>query len=188
VRLGLGPQGPIGPQGFIGPQGSPGPTGANGATGPTGPTGLTGATGPTGRTGATGPTGPSGLAAFGYVFQLGTETVPVGADISFSNNGPLFNVAHAAGTAPIIVNAAGTYNIAFAVYTANNNLQDWGVAVNNVVVADFNSAGMSLSAATTLNLNAGDVVTIRNVSTGAQEATLRTTSTISAWVQLFKVN
>lgn len=212
-----GPPGPAGgPTGPTGPQGIPGNTGATGATGPTGPpgTGTTGSQGIPGNTGATGATGPPGtgstgpqgipgntgatgatgslpgLGAFGYVFHISptaAQTIPVGSDLLFNSNGPLNNIIHAPGTAQILVVLPGTYNINFAIYTNGNNPQDWGVAVNGVVVAEFNANGQSMIAGTTLTLNAGDVVTIRNVNSFPDPALLRL-GAISAWLQIYKVS
>ena len=169
--------------------------GATGVVGPTGPTGPIGPTGPTGPIGPTGPTGPSGgggggagLRAFGNVFQIGTESVPVGSDVTFGSNGPLFNMTHTLGTAPIVIGITGTYNIAFTINTSNNNPQDWAIFVNGVNRAEFNAAGQSITGLTALVLNAGEAVTIRNVATVPDPAVLRTSNTISASVIIYKVD
>ncbi|KAF1085298.1 hypothetical protein SPSYN_01434 [Sporotomaculum syntrophicum] len=131
----------------------------------------------------------TGLAAFGFVFQIGTQNVPVGDDINYSNNGPLFNITHAPGEEGITVELAGVYDISFGIYTSQNNPQDWAVAVNDAIVAEFNGAGQTIVAAVTLDLNAGDIVTIRNVATGGAEgATLREEDTISSWVKINKLD
>jgi len=139
------------------------------------------------------PMGPSdictsGLVAWGYVFQIGTETVAVGSPITFSNNGPIENIAHTPGNSGIEISQGGTYNIAFSVYTTNNNPQDWAVVVNGTIRSEFNSAGQSITGITSLVLSAGDTITIRNVATVPDPAVLRTANATSAQVLIYKVD
>ncbi len=130
-----------------------------------------------------------GLAAFGYVFQVGTETVAVGAPVTFSNNGPLKGINHSPGASSIGITLKGTYNLTFSIYTAQNNPQDWAVVVNGIIIAEFNSAGQSITATTSLELNARDIVTILNVSTAPDPATLRAGDFFTtAYVSLYKVD
>ncbi|WP_278600693.1 hypothetical protein [Clostridium tertium] len=90
------------------PTGATGAQGIQGPIGPVGPRGITGATGSTGATGATG----SGLSTYGYVYHLATaltSAVAGGADVPFSNNGPLSGVTHTAGATGITVPIGGVY-------------------------------------------------------------------------------
>jgi hypothetical protein len=90
------------------PTGATGAQGIQGPIGPVGPRGITGATGETGTTGATG----SGLSTYGYVYHLATaltSAVAGGADVPFSNNGPLSGVTHTAGATGITVPIGGVY-------------------------------------------------------------------------------
>jgi len=128
------------------------------------------------------------LAAWGYVFQINTQSVPVGANVNFSNNGPLNGISHTPGTATVTVEAAGTYNLTFSVYTTQNNPQDWAVVVNGVTSQRFNSAGQTITGTTSLVLNAGDRVTIRNVATSPDPATLRTGDFTTAYMLIYKVD
>jgi hypothetical protein len=128
------------------------------------------------------------LTAFGYVFQINTQTVAVGANVRFSNNGPLNSINHTPGTAGIEVTLDGIYNITFSVYTTQNNPQDWAVVVNGVVRSEFSSAGQSITGSTSLNLKALDNVTIRNVNTIPDPATLRVGNFITAYVLIYKVD
>jgi len=128
------------------------------------------------------------LAAWGYVFQINTQTVAVGANINFSNNGPLNGISHTPGTATVIVAADGTYNLTFSVYTTQNNPQDWAVVVNGVNRQRFNSAGQTISGTTSLALNADDRVTLRNVATSPDPATLRTGDFTTAYMLIYKVD
>ena len=128
----------------------------------------------------------SRLSSSGYVWEQRAaapfQTVATGADILFSNNGPLNGITHVAGTSQIGITIAGTYNIAFAVYSAGGNPQDWGITVNNEVVARFQANGQNLSANYLLVLAAGDIVTIRSVVSTPNPVPLRQADTISAWV------
>jgi len=149
---------------------------------------ITGASGATG--GGTGATGVVGLAAFGCVFDFqatNAQSVPVTEDVLSNSNGPLHEISHTADTSDIGVNLAGVYKIDFAVYTMANNPQQWGVAVNGVVQSTFQAAGQGMVADATLSHNAGDIVTIRNVATVPNPATLRTGAT-GAGVQIDKVD
>lgn len=130
----------------------------------------------------------AGLAAWGYVYHLSTQTVAVGESLNFSNNGPLNGINHPSGGDRIQVAEAGTYNITFSVYTAQNNPQDWGVAVNGTVRSRFNSAGQTITGTTSLTLNANDTVTILNVDTSPDPATLRTGDFTTAYVLIYKVD
>ena len=106
-----GTTGVTGVTGVTGITGATGTTGATGITVATGETGTTGTTGETGSTGATGATG-SGLSTYGYVYHLATaltSAVAGGADVPFSNNGPLSGVTHTAGATGITVPIGGVY-------------------------------------------------------------------------------
>lgn len=128
------------------------------------------------------------LAAWGYVFQINTQSVVVGANVNFSNNGPLNGITHNPGTSRIQVTLAGTYNITFSVYTAQNNPQDWAIAVNGTNRARFNSAGQTITGTASLELEANDTVTIRNVNTSPDPAMLRTGDFTTAYVLIYKVD
>jgi cysteine synthase A len=130
----------------------------------------------------------SSLGAWGYVYQLGSQTVAVGSNVTFTDNGPLNGIVHMPGGPTIEVTMDGVYKIEFAVYTSQNNPQDWAVVINGVARARFNSAGQTLVAATILNLNAQDRVTIRNVNTIPDPARLREGDVISAYVLIYKLD
>jgi hypothetical protein len=122
------------------------------------------------------------------VFQIGAETIAVGSPVTFSNNGPLSGITHTAGASGIGITLSGTYNLTFSVYTTQNNPQDWAVVVNGTVRSEFSSAGQTMTGTTSLVLNAGDNVTIRNVATVPNPATLRSTNTTTAYVLIYKTN
>ncbi|MEN6328127.1 MAG: hypothetical protein ABFD18_18190 [Syntrophomonas sp.] len=128
------------------------------------------------------------LASWGYVFQINTQNVATGANVNFSNNGPLNAINHEPGTATIEVTLPGTYNITFSVYTTQNNPQDWAVVVNGGVRSRFNAAGQTITGTTSLVLDALDRVTIRNVNTIPSPATLRVGDFTTAYVLIYKVD
>jgi hypothetical protein len=76
----------------------------------------------------------------------------------------------------------------FSVYTANNNPQDWAVVVNGTIRSEFTSAGQTITAATSLVLAAGDNVTIRNVNTLPNPATLRSGDVTTAYLLIYKTD
>ena len=89
--------------------------------------------------------------------------------------------------AQIQVLLAGVYHISFSIYTNAANPQDWGIAVNGIVISEFNSSGQTINAAATLILNANDIITIRNVATVPNPAVLRI-GAISAYAQVYKLS
>ncbi len=174
-----GPSGPSGPSGATGASGPSGPSGATGASGPSGPSGATGASGPSGPSGATGASGPSGpsgpsnpgVTTFGYGFELATladATVIGGAEVPFSNNGPLSGVTHTAGTTTFTVPTAGTYLITWHINITAGVGSQAAIAVNGTVDASTPVTALvatgEVSGSSMLTLAAGDVVTLRNNS------------------------
>ncbi len=130
----------------------------------------------------------SSLSSWGYVYQIDTQTIAVGANVTFSDNGPLNGINHTPGTATIEVTLGGTYYIVFSIYTTQNNPQGWAVVVNGIPQSEFSSAGQTMNAAATLTLDALDRVTIRNANTIPDPATLRTGDVITAYVMIYKVD
>lgn len=116
-------------------------------------------------------TGGSGLSAFGYVFELATiadATVVGGADVPFSNNGPLYGISHTAGTTTFTVPATGSYKVDYLVSITSGIGSAIAVAVNGTVDASTNITCLvatgHISGTAILNLAAGDVLTLRNNS------------------------
>lgn len=128
------------------------------------------------------------LQAYGYIFQVGTESVPLNTNVNYSNNGPLLNIVHIPGTAPIVVGLAGIYNISLVVNTSLNNPAGFSIFVNGVSQANFVSGGQNLTALASLPLNAGDSITIRNTATSPDPAVLRTGTSVSSTVLINKVD
>lgn len=117
-------------------------------------------------------TGGSGLSAFGYVYELATiadATVVGGADVPFSNNGPLYGITHTAGgTTTIIIPITGIYKVDYSVSITAGIGSAIAVAVNGTVDASTNInclvATGHISGTAILYLAAGDVLTLRNNS------------------------
>lgn len=195
-----GLQGLPGPQGPVGPQGPPGPTGLQGPAGPQGPPGLQGAAGPqgppgpqgpAGRVGPMGPQGPPGpgIQSYGYVYNLTPSKliiVNAGADIPLSSNGLLNRVIHTEGATTITVPDTGTYLINYSLSANVDFGSSVALAVNGTadlstkLPVTFNSSGSAI-----LNLNEGDVITLRNDSDSA--IILAASPNISAQLSFIKI-
>lgn len=113
----------------------------------------------------------SGLSAFGYGYQLATiadATVVGGADIPFSNNGPLSGVTHTVGTTTFTVQSSGNYEINYGISITAAVGSILAVAINGVVDASTPITALvatgNISGTAILTLAAGDVVTLRNNS------------------------
>lgn len=189
---GTGPQGPTGAMGPVGPtgragnDGAPGvtgntgptgPTGPAGPTGPLGPTGATGTPGATGETGATGPTGPAGtIGTFASVTSSATQTLADNADVVFEDSATLSNVTVDGTHTTLTVATGGKYLVNWGVSTAGSS-GTLAVTVNGTVLSHLKigiggGSAKIIGMEGIVTLAAGDVVTLRNVST--------TTFTISA--------
>ncbi len=114
--------------------------------------------------------GSSGITTFGYVYDLSPvgQTVAGGADVTFSNNGPLSGVTHTAGTTSLTVPTAGTYDISFSVNTTAGVGAAIAIAVNGSVDASTNvnllvATGLT-SGHVMLTLTSGDILTLRDNS------------------------
>lgn len=188
----IGLTGPIGPIGPVGPQGPVGPAGATGDEGPQGPGGPIGPIGPQGVQGA--PGDPSELAAdtgsFAHLPTIVDATVIGGADVPLSNNAVVgAGLAHAPGATTVTVSSGGRYVVSYgAAHTAGIGAA-LAIAVNGVVtpltiVPLLTSTGQ-VSSTTTLQLTAGDVVTLRNNSAVAM--TLALAPSVGAQLTLQRV-
>lgn len=171
-----GPTGAIGDTGALGatgPTGAIGDTGALGATGPTG--GATGSTGNTGATGATGLDGATGATGanvfdFAYIYNTSFQRVDVEEDIAFDTNGLLSaGFTHIPGTASIFVVNTGIYKISFSVTGDDEN--QFAIFVNGAPSSLASVYGsqddkQQNNGQAILALNASDVITIRNHTSG----------------------
>lgn len=115
--------------------------------------------------------GGSAIASFGYSYELatgGSETVVGGADVIFSNNGPLSGITHTAGTTTFTVPSTATYKVEYSIsYTAGVGAAI-AIAVNGTVDASTNvtllTGAGNIAGTAILTLAAGDVLTLRNNS------------------------
>jgi acetyl-CoA carboxylase alpha subunit len=91
-----------------------------------------------------------------------------GADVLFSNNGPLSGATHTAGTTTITVPTAGTYQIDYNVSITAGVGAAIAIAVNGTVDASTPILALvatgNISGTAILTLAAGDVLTLRNNS------------------------
>lgn len=164
---GLSITGPTGPVGLS-------ITGASGLdglslTGPTGPSGLS-LTGPIGPMGFTGPIGDAGgLSGFGYLYNITSQTVQPEDPISFEANLFVTGFIHTAPSPFIVIVNTGLYKVEFSV--TGNIPNQFAIFVNGVAqsptvygssIGTQQNNGMAI-----LSLNAGDVVTIVNHTTGS---------------------
>lgn len=138
-------------------------------------------------------TGGSGLSAFGYVYEFATiadATVVGGADVPFSNNGPLYGISHTAGTTTFTVPEAGSYKVDYSISITSGNGSAIAVAVNGTVDASTNITCLvgtgHISGTAILTLAAGDVLTLRNNS--ATPLTLNLAPAIGAQFNMTKLD
>ena len=146
-----------------------------------------------GAQGPQGPAGTGGLSAFGYGFELATiadSTVVGGADVPFSNNGPLSGVTHTAGTTTFTVPANGTYRFGYSVTITAGVGAAMALAVNGSVdfstMVSFVNATSTFGGVALMTLAAGDVVTLRNNS--ATPFTMMLAPAAGAQLTIEKVN
>ena len=108
-------------------------------------------------------------ANYGYeVATIGAATVVGGADVPFSNNGPLTGVTHTSDTTTFIVNVQGTYLINYDVSMTTGVGSQLAIAVNGTVDASTPITALvatgEISGSAVIDLAAGDVITLRNNS------------------------
>ncbi|WP_242966691.1 hypothetical protein [Desulfosporosinus sp. FKA] len=111
------------------------------------------------------------MPAFGYVYELATladATVVGGADVPFSNNGPLSNITHTASATTVVVANTGNYQIDYSVSITAGVGSSIAITVNGTVDASTPISALiatgQVSGQAILLLNAGDVLTLRNNS------------------------
>lgn len=126
--------------------------------------------GATGSTGATGATGSNGLSEYAYIYNLGAETVPLEADVTFDGNGILSpGLTHAPGSATINILNKGIYEIAFSVSGVESS--QMALFLNGVLIPGTvygSGAGTQQNAGQAIaSIGAGDVLTVRNHTSSA---------------------
>lgn len=158
---------------------SNGPTGATGTEGGQGVQGIQGVQGVTGATGATGPIGATGGGAtvYAHVFwQSGTIALASGQDAPFNSQLVVTpGLSHGPSVESVTVSTTGFYEISYSL--ASDCCGDqYALAVNGVVVdgtrmptAYSNPGGNNASNGNViLNLQAGDILTMRNSSNSTE--------------------
>ncbi|MFZ5953472.1 MAG: BclA C-terminal domain-containing protein [Candidatus Dependentiae bacterium] len=169
-----GATGNTGPQGITG---DPGFTGFTGAQGNKGNTGNTGANGITGLTGFTGPQGATGIGeadqALAYIYSSGATSISGGSGftgstaIPFDTNAVLVGILHNPGSTDIVIQRTGTYEITYNVNSAQIN--QLALYQNSTFIAGSRYFSGSVSkqnnGSVIIQLNAGDVITLRNETT-----------------------
>ena len=106
----------------------------------------------------------SPVKASAYIYNTNFQYCTIENDITFSDNGPLTGITHSPGSAAIQIVTGGLYKIFFSVtaYEPNqfaifiNGVQVPGSLYGSAAGTDQNK-GMLI-----LNINAGDIVTLRN--------------------------
>jgi hypothetical protein len=165
--------GEIGATGVEGPTGPPGAQGVQGKVGPQGTAGAEGAQGAVGAAGPPGPTGPAGsngLSQYAYIYNLGGETVPLEADVTFDTNGVLTpGIIHTLGVAGITLTTAGTYEATFSV--SGTEPSQMALFVNGILVPGTvygSGAGTQQNTGQAIFIApAGAVLTVRNHTSSA---------------------
>lgn len=176
-RGGTGATGATGDPGITGFTGNPGARGALGVLGTTGNTGPAGATGLTGFTGFTGPQGATGIGeadqALAYIYSTGVTSISGGSGftgstaIPFDTNAVLVGILHNTGSTDIVIQRTGTYEITYNINSAQTN--QLGLYQNSTFIAGSRYFSGSVSkqnnGSVIIQLNAGDVITLRNETT-----------------------
>ena len=131
-------------------------------------------------------------ANYGYGFELATvldATVAGGADVPFSNNGPLTGVTHTAGTTTFRVPETGEYLITYGVSITSGVGSQIAIAVNGTVDASTPISALvntgEISGSAVLTLAAGDNITLRNNS--AVPFTMNLAPSAGAQINIVKI-
>ncbi len=130
---------------------------------------------------------------FGYVYELATiadATIAGGADVVFSNRGPVNGITHTAGTISVAVTSAGVYEIDYSVNITAGVGSAIAIAINGTVDASTPKSALvatgEVSGKAMVALAAGDVITLRNDS--ATPFTLSLAPGVGAQLTITKVD
>jgi hypothetical protein len=110
------------------------------------------------------------LSQYAYIYNLGGETVPLEADITFDSNGFLTaGITHPLGAAGITLAAAGAYEVTFSV--SGTEPSQMALFVNGTLVPGTvygSGAGTQQSTGQAIFIApAGAVLTVRNHTSSA---------------------
>jgi hypothetical protein len=160
-----------------------------------GPAGPAGTNGVDGATGATGPAGPGGSSQYGYIYNINAQTVPLEADVTFSNNGIITSgITHAPGNAGIAFTSVGIYKVTFSVSGVEPG--QFALFINGALVPGTvygSGAGTQQNSGQVLiSIAAGDVLTLRNhtsaAAVGLQTLAGGTQGNVNASILVQKLN
>jgi hypothetical protein len=114
---------------------------------------------------------PADLSVYGHFYELavGAEaTINANTDIPLSNNGPLQNITHTAGSPNVTINTTGVYKVEYGVVISTGIGAELAIFVNGVAAPNariyFESAQCNYRGSAILSLTAGDVIKLRNNS------------------------
>ena len=107
--------------------------------------------------------------SYGYIFNTGNQTIPVGGDIPFNTNGALAGISHDVDTGTITLENPGTYAVWFSVtgetpnqFALFQNDSPVPGSIYGTESASVGNVGMVI-----ISAEAGDVLSVRNfTSTG----------------------
>jgi hypothetical protein len=107
---------------------------------------------------------PQRLTAYGYIYNVDSQVVPIQGDVSFNINGNVIGISHIPGTAPIILDSCGDYAIWFTVAAVEQN--QFTLYKNNAPVggSTYGSGDVTQpnSGMVIITAEEGDVLTLRN--------------------------
>jgi hypothetical protein len=174
VRGHSGKRGKQGHHGKRGKQGHCGPQGPQGPQGPKGETGLQGPQGPKGETGLQG-----NNAVSDYIFGQNTveQIVNPGSNVVFASVINTAGITYDAVLNQFNLLNSGTYKITYGLSTADQ----FGLAVNNIVLATSVYSGAPLNGQAIITANAGDVLAL--ISTMSVPVTLPLVTVINGTQQ-----
>ncbi len=138
------------------------------------------------------------LSDYGYIYNIGTQTVSIDADVLFSNNQALKGITHNPGTAEININSSGVYDIKYYAYPQNRTQFELFVKDSPLAVASSSLYGQSngndfIYGQVIAALMAGDVLTLRLRDTAGMSTALVVSpgggfDTVNASVSILKID
>lgn len=118
---------------------------------------------------AIGITGAVGASEFGYIYNLTRRVVAKEEDVIFDNNGILTpGIIHVPGTTEITVVSSGNYEFTFSASGAEPS--QFALFLNGTLIPGTiygSGAGQQNNGQAIIALSSGDVLTLRNYSSGA---------------------
>lgn len=139
------------------------------------------------------------LSDYGYIYNIGDQTVFVDTDVTFSNNQALQGITHTAGAAEININSSGVYDIKYYVYPRNRTQFELFVnGISPLAVSSSSLYGQSTGNDFTYgqviaNLTIGDTLTLRLRDTSGMSTALvvdpgGALDTVNASITILKID